>query len=159
MSLLKKSFILVFALSFGLTSLVFAGSQKAEYIIRFAHGLPPTHRIATSNFDYFKALVEQESGGQIAVKLYPSGQLVDDKHVLGAVKNGSVEACAIYSFYIVRTCPSFAIFTTPMVFHNTQETIDAIESPIGNELFKKLEKKGYIRVLKQSVHSLIITYT
>ncbi|MBW2106928.1 MAG: TRAP transporter substrate-binding protein DctP [Deltaproteobacteria bacterium] len=144
MSLLKKSFTLVFILYFALSCLAFAGSQKTKYTIRFAHGLPPTHRIATNNFNYFKNLVEQESGGQIAVKLFPSGQLVDDKHVLGAVKNGSIEACAIYSFYIVRTCPSFAIFTTPMVFHNTQETIDAIEGPIGKELFTKLEKKGYM---------------
>jgi len=142
MSLIKKSFIAVFVLFFGATSLVFAGSQKPEYIIRFAHGLPPNHSIA-ENYDFFKKRVEQSSKGRISVKLFPAGQLVNEKRVLRAVKSGAIEACAVYTFYIARVCPSFSIFTIPMVYQNTQQTIDAIEGPIGDVLFSELRAKGY----------------
>jgi TRAP-type C4-dicarboxylate transport system substrate-binding protein len=56
---------------------------------------------------------------------------------------GAIEACAVYTFYIARICPSFSLFTVPMVYQNTQETIEAIEGPIGDLLFNELRAKGY----------------
>ena len=135
-------------------NVLFAGGEKegneatkaSKYVIRFSHGLPPTHRVATDDLGYFKKLVEQKSGGRITVKLYPSGQLVSDREVLKAVKTGSIEGCAIYTFYVEKILPAFGVFTTPEVFNNTQETIKAIEGNCGKYLFDELKKKGYMPV-------------
>ncbi|BBO81010.1 C4-dicarboxylate ABC transporter substrate-binding protein [Desulfosarcina ovata subsp. sediminis] len=141
----RKTLAVFFALVLWLGMVVptYAGSHKKSYLLRFAHGLPTTHDVA-ENFQFFKSLVETSSDHRLKVRLFPSGQLVNDKGLLQAVRTGAVDAGAVYAFYVEPIVPAFGLFTTPLVYDGTEQTIDAIEGRVGDLFFEALRKKGYV---------------
>ena len=141
---MKKIFTLFLIVVFCIIMPLTVSAKDQKYVMRFSHGLPPNHPIVTGNFNYFKDLVEKNSKGAITVKMFPSGQLVNDKEVLKSVKSGAIEACAAYTCYIKSVIPSMGVFTVPMLFNDQQAKIDAVKGKIGKYLFAELKKKNYM---------------
>ena len=54
-----------------------AASGNAEITLEFGHIQNPGHALAIAP-EEFKALVEEKSGGRVAVNIYPSSQLGSD---------------------------------------------------------------------------------
>ncbi len=137
--------LMLYSLSVGI--FFFTGSQAVSagestmYTIRFTHGLPGTHRIAAQFADWAK-MINEESGGRLAVKMYPGGQLFNDKNIIAAVKTGSCEMGALYPFYLATIIPEFKVFGIPMVIKDRAALIKILEGAIGKKLFAKLEAKG-----------------
>ena len=62
----------------------------AETTIRVTLQLPEKHSLG-QNWLAFKKIVEEKSGGDLQIQLFPSAQLFKDKEVPGAVGSGAVE--------------------------------------------------------------------
>ena len=118
----------------------FAADNKV-YTIRFAHGLPATHNVAIEYADWAK-MINEESNGQLKVKIYPGGQLYKDTDLISAVKTGACEMGAIYTFNAASIVPEFNVFVIPMVINGREKFIKVIEGDIGGKLFGKIEEKG-----------------
>ncbi|MFT5113987.1 MAG: C4-dicarboxylate-binding protein DctP [Parasphingorhabdus sp.] len=90
-------------------------SAMAETTIRVTLQLPETHSLG-KNWNNFSAIVEEHSGGELQVQLFPSAQLFKDKEVPGAVGSGAVEAGSAFLGRFAGSVPAVDVVSIPFIF-------------------------------------------
>jgi len=89
----------------------------AETTIRVTLQLPETHSLG-QNWIAFKKIIEKESGGDLALQLYPSAQLFKDKQVPEAVGTGAIEAGSAFLGRFAGSVPAVEIVNLPFFFRD-----------------------------------------
>ena len=89
----------------------------AAETIRVTLQLPETHSL-TQNWKDFAAIVEEKSGGELEIQLFPSAQLFKDKEVPGAVGTGAVEAGSAFIGRFAGSVPAVDVVSIPFIFSN-----------------------------------------
>jgi len=121
-----------------------ASTTHAEITLRFSHVVAqetPKGLAATR----FKALVEQRSGGRIAVQIFPDGQLYGDRDEMQALQLGAVDLVAPSLSKFGRIgLPEFELFDLPFLFDNLAEVRRITLGPLGQRLFKGLARQGLV---------------
>lgn len=87
----------------------------AETTIRVTLQLPATHSLG-QNWQDFAKIVEDKSGGELKVQLFPSAQLFKDKEVPGAVGSGAVEAGSSFLGRFAGSVPAVDVVAIPFIF-------------------------------------------
>jgi C4-dicarboxylate-binding protein DctP len=87
----------------------------------------------------FKDLVESKSGGNIKVKVYPSGQLYGDNDEIEAVQANNVQIIIPSSAKLSGFDNTFEIFDMPYIFKNEQSLRVFEDGEGGKKLLAKLE--------------------
>jgi len=99
-------------------SVLLAGlAAQAETIIRVTLQLPETHSLG-QNWLAFKKIVEEKSGGDIKIQLFPSAQLFKDKEVPTAVGTGAVEAGSAFLGRFAGSVPAVDVVNLPFFFRD-----------------------------------------
>lgn len=65
-----------------------APAGAAEYDLKLAHYLPPTHNMAANVLPEWAHRIEEQSGGRIHIELYPAGQLLKINEIYDGVRSG-----------------------------------------------------------------------
>lgn len=90
----------------------------------------------------FKEIVEEESGGNIEVKVFPSGQLYGDNDEIEAVQAGNVQIIIPSSAKLSGFEETFEIFDLPFMF-KSEEHLRAFEDGEGGQgLLATLDEYG-----------------
>ena len=116
-SIMGAGVALVFGASSAGVSLVGASSAWAAETIRVTLQLPATHSLGV-NWNEFARIVEEKSGGDLKVQLFPSAQLFKDKEVPGAVGSGAVEAGSAFIGRFAGSVPAVDVVSIPFIFSN-----------------------------------------
>ena len=108
---------------------------QAETIIRVTLQLPETHSLG-QNWNAFKDIIEEKSGGELTVQLFPSAQLFKDKEVPGAVGSGAVEAGSAFLGRFTGSVPAVDVVNLPFFFRDEAHLRAAVAtgSPMRNVL-------------------------
>lgn len=108
---------------------------QAETIIRVTLQLPETHSLG-QNWIAFKDIVEEKSGGELSVQLFPSAQLYKDKEVPEAVGTGAVEAGSAFNGRFTGAVPAVDVVNLPFFFRDEDHLRAAVAtgSPMRNIL-------------------------
>jgi len=116
-------------------------ASAAPIVMKIGHAQPVTHPRHESLLK-FKELVEQRTGGQIKVEIYPAGQLGDEASMLDATKLGTLQATRGGLFE--RVSPRLLVYTLPFLF----DSLDGIEKvtmgPLGDKIASEAEKNGLL---------------
>lgn len=108
-------------------------------VIRAGIGLNEDH----PQFDglkKFKEIVEEKSDGNITVELFPGGQIGDDREMIQALQNESLEVTVPSTAPLANFVPEFNIFNFPFLIPD-KETADRVrESEVAANLLSKLEE-------------------
>lgn len=104
--------------------------------IRVTLQLPETHSLG-QNWKAFQKIVEEKSGGDIKIQLFPSAQLFKDKEVPGAVGSGAVEAGSAFIGRFAGSVPAVDVVAIPFVFSD-EAHIRAAVAP-GSDLRKTID--------------------
>ncbi len=104
--------------------------------IRVTLQLPETHSLG-QNWQDFASIVEEKSGGDLKVQLFPSAQLFKDKEVPGAVGSGAVEAGSAFIGRFAGAVPAVDVVSIPFIF-NDEAHIRAAVAP-GSEMRATLD--------------------
>jgi tripartite ATP-independent transporter DctP family solute receptor len=123
-----------------------ATTSKADTLtLRFA-------LITAETFPYvdgakkFKELVEQRSNGEIEVKIYPGGQLGNEREINEAILEGSVQI-GVGAGAMANLAPIYNIVQVPFLIQG-QDHMKAIAlGPVGERLAQKIEEQAGYRVL------------
>ena len=99
--------------------------------IRVTLQLPETHSLGV-NWNDFASIIEEKSGGELKLQLFPSAQLFTDKEVPGAVGSGAVEAGSAFIGRFAGSVPAVDVVSIPFVF-SSEEHIRAAVAP-GSDL-------------------------
>ena len=121
---------------------------QAETTIRVTLQLPETHSLG-KNWIAFKEIIEEESGGDLKLQLFPSAQLYKDKQVPEAVGSGAVEAGTSFLGRFAGSVPAVEIINLPFFFRDEAHLRAAVAggSPMRTILDEAVVKESGAKVL------------
>ena len=151
----KKSRLMVFgiALVFAFVALISGcGGEKkaaeapkaaegAKYKIRLATGLPDTHPVAAAALLYAKK-VKERSKGAIEVTVFNNGTLGQERDMIEGMKLGTIDMANVNAALMVSISPRWQVFSLPYIFQSEEHFNKVVNGPVGQDLFKDIEKGG-----------------
>ncbi len=116
------------------------GSEE-KIVIKFAHVVAENtpKGLAARRF---ADLVREKSKGRIQVEVFPNGQLVGDDEEIQALRTGQVHMIAPSTGKLAELFPVWQVFDLPYAFPDQESVVAAMEGPIGQKLFRTLQKQG-----------------
>jgi len=121
---------------------------NAQTTMRVTLQLPQKHSLG-QNWLAFKKIVEEKSGGDLKIQLFPSAQLYKDKQVPEAVGSGAIEAGSAFLGRFAGSVPAVEVINVPFLF-DTEAKLRAVTktgSEIRNILDAAVLKETGARVL------------
>ena len=112
--------------------------------LKFGHVLQldhPYHKMALK----FAEEVAQRCPG-VKVKVFPAGQLGNERTLVEALQLGTVDVSTITSALTANFVPEFKVFSLPFLFRDPQHLFRVMDSSLGDELAERMEAKGLIRL-------------
>ena len=127
----------------------------AETTIRVTLQLPEKHSLG-QNWLAFKKIVEEKSGGDLQIQLFPSAQLFKDKEVPGAVGSGAVEAGSVFIGRFAGSVPTVDVVSIPFIFDSEAHVRAAVapDSAMRKELDSAILKETNNKVLWWQAYGL-----
>lgn len=121
---------------------------QAETVIRVTLQLPETHSLG-QNWMAFKDIIEEKSGGELTVQLFPSAQLFKDKEVPGPVGSGAIEAGSAFLGRFTGAVPAVDVVNLPFIFRDEAHLRSSVAtgSPMRNILDDAVVKETGAKVL------------
>jgi C4-dicarboxylate-binding protein DctP len=113
-------------------------------------GLEKTNgEFATTNIkgQVFKDYIEKRSRGEIEVKVFPNGQLGNDREALEMLKAGSMDMSGYPGVPITNFAPEYLALTIPYLFKDLNVAKKVLNGPVGQELVELIAKRNGIRIL------------
>jgi len=120
--------------------------QTDEKVIRMAYVSGPTV-LLHKGAEYFAERVAEKSNGKLQVRLYPSGQLGDDRETVEGMKLRSIDmtvmGCAIVGWY----APEYGVTEAPFVFRDYGHIERVWNGEIGSDMRETMQTRTGIRML------------
>ncbi|WP_206201891.1 TRAP transporter substrate-binding protein [Terasakiella sp. SH-1] len=113
----------------------------ADEIVVGTNGKPGNPKVTAA--EMFGLLVAQRSRGEHSVKVAHSATLGDDRQMLKSVRVGSMHITVNSDGPVAEILPDLNAFGLPYLFDNLPAAWEVLDGPIGDDLAKKLEAKGY----------------
>ena len=121
-----------------------AGAQQPPVVIKFSHVVAPDTPKGMAA-ERFKQLAEERTKGRVRVDVYPNSQLYKDGEEMEALQLGAVQMLApSMSKFGPLGLPQFEVFDLPYIFRNRDVLHRVTLGPVGRDLFKLLEPKGFV---------------
>jgi tripartite ATP-independent transporter DctP family solute receptor len=120
-----------------------ASAQVKERTLRFAFQNNLEHPQG-QGAKKFTDLVGEKSGGKIAIKLFPGGQLGGDLPTVSALQGGTIDLTVLNAGLLVGLDKRFAVLDFPFLFATPEEADYVVDGPVGRRLFEALPGKGLV---------------
>ena len=126
-----------------LMALFCSAAFAAEFTIRVGSIVSDTHADMITMRDVFKPMVEKESGGRIAVELYPNAQLGGDREMTEAVQLGTLHIAIPASSAMAGFDKRIQVLDLPYLFTSRETAFDALDGELGQKLNEYLSGRGF----------------
>lgn len=114
---MKKSIQFTIAILTGLAVLIGATPAMSKTIeLKLAHFMPAMHVQHVKAFEPFAKKVNELSKGEVAVKIYPSGQLGNPKTMVDAIRMGITDIGFVLPSYVPGRFERSSVFELPFIF-------------------------------------------
>ncbi len=121
-------------------------AAKDRYILRFGTTLTPGNAIFDA-VDYFTKAVNEKTQGRVTVQLFHSGQLGSDQILLEQVISGALDFACSSQVNLAAFTDAFMWTSFPCLFKSPESAQKVFQSPIGDEMWAKLESLGDLKVV------------
>lgn len=109
-------------------------------VLRLSHILDSTHPVHRG-MAYMAERLEELSSGSMRVKIYPSGQLGDERVSVELLQLGMLDMTKVSSAVIENFVPAMSVYSLPYLFRNADHYWQVFESDVGQEIL--LEGEPY----------------
>lgn len=116
-------------------------NARAQTALKFSSPAPatdPAHRA----IEFFAKLAQERSGGQISTRIFPGGQLGQQREVVQGLQSGAIELAFFSSTHLVNFAPEFAVLDLPYLISRREQVGTLLEGDFGRLLMTKLDKIG-----------------
>jgi tripartite ATP-independent transporter DctP family solute receptor len=133
---MKIKFLLLIPLALFLLSA--CGPQEQGKVLKLAHGLDPSHPV-------HKAMVhmadrcKEISEGELAIEIYPSGQLGSEQQCVELLQIGSLAITKVSAAVMESFTEDFKVLGLPYIFKSKEHSFKVLDGEIGDELLKSTE--------------------
>ncbi|WP_284641619.1 TRAP transporter substrate-binding protein [Paenibacillus silviterrae] len=114
-----------------------------ELIIKFSHVVAENTPKGLAA-QRFADLVKEKTGKRVKVEIYPNGVLYAEAGEVEALMRGEIQMIAPSTSHLSEHVPSWLVMDLPYAFLSQEAVKEAMEGPIGQQLFSRLEKKNMI---------------
>jgi tripartite ATP-independent transporter DctP family solute receptor len=137
---------LVFVFAVLMISLAGCTEPRDEKIIRMGYVSGPTELLHSAAKEFADRVAEQ-SGGKLRVKLYPSGQLGDDRETVEGLRLRSIDMTVMGCAFIGWYAPEYGMTEAPFVWRDYQHIDRVWRGEIGEELRQTLRDRAGLEML------------
>ncbi|MBE6904786.1 MAG: TRAP transporter substrate-binding protein [Ruminococcaceae bacterium] len=134
-----------------------AAAANATYTIKLANVSNPDDNCVIA-FYQFKQMVEEKTGGDVAVEVYHSGQLGAQRDYFEGMQMGSIQAAEINTAVLSAFDPKFMVFDLPYSSKSVADLQSKLDSGIGQDLSDSLEEKSGVKIIGWMIRSPRILY-
>src|SRR5680860_1157613 len=113
--------------------------DNQQFTIILGHSLPTAHPVHKAIM-FFADRVKENSGGKLAVKVYPNSQLGSEREVLELVQIGSVGMTKVSAGTMANFSPKYRVLGIPYLFRGEDHAWDVLEGDIGREILDSGQK-------------------
>ena len=137
----------MFAAACALIVLLPGCAQKSDVkILRMAYVSGPTELLHTAA-KRFAEDVSKRTGGRVRVKLYPGGQLGDDRETIEGLKLGSIDMTATGCAFIGWYAPEYGLVEAPFLWRDYGHIDRVWHGEIGRELRETIRRRAGVEML------------
>ena len=125
------------------------GLAAAKYVMKVAHNLPADPNIGMSQAGClaFKDYIEKATAGQVEVKIFPAGQMGDQRVMFESTQMGTLEMSVVGDAPIINWFRPFGVIGLPYAFKDSQTAWKVLDGKFGKELSDGLVKETGVRIL------------
>lgn len=120
-----------------------ADGGKDAVTLKLAHNQSEDHPVNKS-LEKFADLVKDKTDGSVKVKVYPNGQLGEEKEVMESVQNGTIDLTKVSSNTLESLDNVYSIFSAPFLIKNQEHLNKVMDSDIAEDIYKSTEDKGIL---------------
>ena len=141
MGKMRKLGLFAGILGVALCSVVSPAFAALEF--KFAHSGSLEHQYQIGA-EHFKKLVEEKSGGEIKVNIFPQAQLGSEREEAEGVRMGTIEVTAIAAGGALPSfVPEMQVLGVPYLFKTREQVYSVLDGAIGEELNAYMQNKGF----------------
>lgn len=118
----------------------------AETVIKLGNVQPPT-MIVQKGLQRFAELVDERTGGEVKVEIFPASQLGTEQEILEGVQLGTVHMFEGSAGSAGRFLPALEAFAHPFLWRDLDHMLAVARGEIGEELSEQLVEERGMRIL------------
>lgn len=123
----------------GTDSVTHTYSNK-KIILKVAHNGSEQHPYQ-KGFEKFKHVLEEETGGQVEVQIFPAGQLGTEEEANQMIKLGTIAASAASAGGLGSFVPEADLFNFPFIFQDLPHFYSVLDGPTGKRVARAIEDR------------------
>jgi len=123
-------------------------AHAAEFTYKFANNLPLTHPVNVRAKEAMAKILE-ETGGRLAIEIFPNSVLGTDPDVLSQVRAGGVEFFLLGGALLAALVPVAAIDGVPYAFADYPTVWKAVDGELGQVVRAEVDKLNLVAMQKQ----------
>jgi tripartite ATP-independent transporter DctP family solute receptor len=143
---MKRKTLFVFLLILFVFACSFNSMAKDPLVIKYAHINNPG-MAAYDAAIFMSEKVEELSGGEMIVEVYPSAQLGGDRDMVESNKIGTIHINHPNIATLTLSFPRIGLYVMPFLFKDYYHVKRMAESPVGQELNKQFEEATGLRMV------------
>lgn len=116
-----------------------ACSRSDDHVVlKLGHSLDTGHSVHKAMV-YMAERLDEISGGQMQIDIYPSGQLGGERETVELLQIGSLAMTKVSTSPLEAFVPAMQVFSIPYVFRDREHYFHVLDSDIGRELLESTE--------------------
>ncbi|HHB79868.1 MAG TPA: TRAP transporter substrate-binding protein [Saprospiraceae bacterium] len=108
--------------------------------LKLAHGLPVGHPVSKA-IEYLAKRCDEISGGELTIKIYPSGQLGSEQQNVELLQLGSLAMTKVSAAVLEGFSQDYKPLGLPYIFRDKKHYFDVCDSEIGKDILLSTQKK------------------
>lgn len=98
-----------------------------------AHAMHTDHPVSIA-MDQMVDRVDELSGGEIRIQVYPAGQLGSERELLELIQIGTIGMTKVSAASMENIVPAMQVFSLPYLFRDKEHVFNVLDGDIGREL-------------------------
>lgn len=139
----KRRTLLAAGAASTLTALLPYGRAQAQSLIKFSSPAPATDP-AHKAIEHFAKLAQERTGGQVATRIFPGGQLGQHREIVQGLQSGAIEMAFFSSTHLVNFAPELGVLDLPYLISRREQVGGLLDGDFGKMLLAKLDKIGIV---------------
>ncbi|MFS4456594.1 TRAP transporter substrate-binding protein [Maribacter sp. 2304DJ31-5] len=119
----------------GLFMLSSCSEIQDRKVLYFAHTLPTSHPVHKGILA-MKESAEKKSDGKLQIKIFPDGQLGNEREVLELLQIGSIAMTKVSAASMSNFAPEYKVTGIPYLFRDREHLFNVLEGEVGKELLE-----------------------
>ena len=141
---MRRSGVFV-AAAFACMMVLSGAAFGAAVEFKFAHSGSLEHQYQIGA-EQFKKLVEEKSGGEMKVTIFPQAQLGGERDLAEGVRMGTIEMSSVAAGNMAGFVPELQVFGVPFLFQTREQVYAVLDGEVGKDLAEIMLGKGFVNL-------------